>query len=345
MSPTPDRHPGTLEEERLRLTYDEGKTADVPGDVVFDGTSFSMRDATGAFNPRLAGTLWKVDGGDLAPLNDGRGVILTHSDGVQKALIKRNGGNLEITVYGTDAQALYKNTRAEVTQLGGNDDSVYFRIQNSDDDVCAEVYGDKSARFYGPLTQGNAGSLASAPDSFAQGTDNSAEGDASHAQGVASRATNHTQHAWAGGCLAEAGDAQASHVVLRGATPGVAVGEEIELHFGAAGTDRLGLPPRAWNILIEAVASSGDDRMCIKQMLLAKSWIGPLFRAGFSVSAFGMQEKLYTEDATSWTLRVAAIPFPTNQTRMGVLFCTGASQAAVNVVCNIRMIEINEPGH
>lgn len=55
MSPTPDRHPGTLEEERLRLTFDEGKTAEVPGDVVFNGTSFSMRDAEGLFDPRSGG--------------------------------------------------------------------------------------------------------------------------------------------------------------------------------------------------------------------------------------------------------------------------------------------------
>lgn len=52
---TPDRHPGTLEEERLRLTSDEGKTAEVPGDIVFTGTDFSMKDAIGVFNPRSGG--------------------------------------------------------------------------------------------------------------------------------------------------------------------------------------------------------------------------------------------------------------------------------------------------
>jgi hypothetical protein len=58
-----------------------------------------------------------------------------------------------------------------------------------------------------------------------------------------------------------------------------------------------------------------------------------------------MQERLYTEGAATWTLRVEAIPFPTNQTRMGLLFCGGTSDTVINVVCNVRMVEIDEPGH
>jgi hypothetical protein len=51
MGRTPDRQPGEALEEKLVL-QDEGLTADNPGEMVFDGTDFQMRDATGIFNPR-----------------------------------------------------------------------------------------------------------------------------------------------------------------------------------------------------------------------------------------------------------------------------------------------------
>lgn len=51
MAQTPDRSPGPRIEEKLTLT-NEGEVADAPGDVVFNGTSFVMRDATGTFDPR-----------------------------------------------------------------------------------------------------------------------------------------------------------------------------------------------------------------------------------------------------------------------------------------------------
>ena len=53
MARTPDRTPGVREEEKLRLTTEEGQTADSPGEIVYTaGGAFSMRDATGAFDPR-----------------------------------------------------------------------------------------------------------------------------------------------------------------------------------------------------------------------------------------------------------------------------------------------------
>jgi hypothetical protein len=55
MPRTPDRTPGRRYEEKLTLTND-GLTADDPGDMVFDGTDFSLRDATGPFNPRTGGS-------------------------------------------------------------------------------------------------------------------------------------------------------------------------------------------------------------------------------------------------------------------------------------------------
>lgn len=55
MPVTPDRSPGPRIEEKLTLTND-GYTADAPGDMVFDGTSFKLRDATGEFDPRTGGS-------------------------------------------------------------------------------------------------------------------------------------------------------------------------------------------------------------------------------------------------------------------------------------------------
>jgi hypothetical protein len=56
MPQTPDRSPLPRYEEKLILT-DDGYTADNPGEFVFDGSSFSMRDSVGVFNPRSGGAL------------------------------------------------------------------------------------------------------------------------------------------------------------------------------------------------------------------------------------------------------------------------------------------------
>jgi hypothetical protein len=51
MARTPDRVSGPSLEEKLVLS-DEGQTADSPGEVVYNGGAFSMRDSTGPFDPR-----------------------------------------------------------------------------------------------------------------------------------------------------------------------------------------------------------------------------------------------------------------------------------------------------
>lgn len=52
---TPDRFPGPLEDEELRLTPDASDPA-VEGAVKFNGTDFRMKDASGVFNPRTGGS-------------------------------------------------------------------------------------------------------------------------------------------------------------------------------------------------------------------------------------------------------------------------------------------------
>lgn len=60
MGRTPDRQPGEALEEKLVLV-DDGLTADNPGEVVYRAGSFSMRDSTGAFDPRSGGAGFDED--------------------------------------------------------------------------------------------------------------------------------------------------------------------------------------------------------------------------------------------------------------------------------------------
>lgn len=56
MGLTPDRSPGPRTEEKITLV-DDGYTADVPGDMVYDEATgaFVFKDDTGSFDPRTGG--------------------------------------------------------------------------------------------------------------------------------------------------------------------------------------------------------------------------------------------------------------------------------------------------
>lgn len=54
MAKTPDRFPGERLEEKLKLS-DDGLAADAEGEIVYAGGAFSMRDSSGAFDPRSGG--------------------------------------------------------------------------------------------------------------------------------------------------------------------------------------------------------------------------------------------------------------------------------------------------
>lgn len=55
MPTTPDRYPGTREEDELQLIGNVGDPA-TAGGVKFDGSDFRMRDNAGVFNPRTGGS-------------------------------------------------------------------------------------------------------------------------------------------------------------------------------------------------------------------------------------------------------------------------------------------------
>lgn len=67
MPTTPDRFPGTREEDEIVLES-SGDPPSGPGAMKYDGTSFQLQDASGTYNPRSGSSLlgkvvFKADGG------------------------------------------------------------------------------------------------------------------------------------------------------------------------------------------------------------------------------------------------------------------------------------------
>jgi hypothetical protein len=185
---------------------------------------------------------------------------------------------------------------------------------------------------------------AAGTESLAQGNQCVSSGNSSHSHGIAADSTNHSQDAWASGCFYVAGDAQASHIVLRGVTPGIARNEEIELKIGEVCDGAVWLQAtRAYMLVLECVAISATDQWCAKQIVLGKTSIGALFRAVFVVTESGKQEVLASSGAKDWSMAVKPISYPTNQTRMGITFKSGSTKAVIRVACNLRMVEIATP--
>ena len=187
---------------------------------------------------------------------------------------------------------------------------------------------------------------AGGPGAHAEGVDTFADGNGSHAQGISSYAGNTGQEAWASGCFSDVGDSQVTQTVLRGMTIGTAPGEEIELLLGPEGDEKLIFQDtHTYAIFLECVATSGNDRFCLRQMVLANASTHPIFTWHFNILGIGTQEVLSTGLGVDWALRVASIYVPPSMghpagSRFGVLFNTGASQVEVSVVCNVRVVEV-----
>jgi hypothetical protein len=87
---TPDDLAGGLTDADKLLLNNAGETADNPGEAVFDGTNFVMRDNAGPFNPRTGGASFdekvKVSANDTttdylgAKVVAGTGVTITEKD-------------------------------------------------------------------------------------------------------------------------------------------------------------------------------------------------------------------------------------------------------------------------
>ena len=104
----------------------------------------------------LSALLWAALTGAVKPTTDGDAVRLYHSDGVQYVEIGRTSGNFHITVGGTDAQAAYLNCKHRQVQLGGSSTAEKWAVSNAGDSAIVELYGDKTAKFFGSVThEGN----------------------------------------------------------------------------------------------------------------------------------------------------------------------------------------------
>jgi hypothetical protein len=88
------------------------------------------------------------------------------------AVLNRTGGNFAISVYGTDACALYHNAKIGMWQLGGISTSQYWQVQNGIDSACFTIYGDRTWKFYGNGTMFGDYDLAPSVDNQGElGTD------------------------------------------------------------------------------------------------------------------------------------------------------------------------------
>jgi len=88
---------------------------------------------------------WATGAGYLKPLTDGQNVRLYHTDGVQHVILSRTAGNFSITVAGDDAQAFYKNSKKEVSQLGGTSENEWWVVSDSSDGQLAKIRANGTA--------------------------------------------------------------------------------------------------------------------------------------------------------------------------------------------------------
>ena len=109
---TPDRSPGPRLEEKLTLTND-GYTADSPGDMVFDGTSFKLRDAIGVFDPRTGGS------GITEAQHEVLDTLTHWLNETNWQEIIRSGGKVTQAIHWTDSGKTLKIREVLVTRSAG----------------------------------------------------------------------------------------------------------------------------------------------------------------------------------------------------------------------------------
>lgn len=183
--------------------------------------------------------------------------------------------------------------------------------------------------------------------SHAEGLQTHADGDSAHSQGMFAFAGQEGQHAHScgpgttSGFTTELGVSQQSVYTLAGGTPGVGVGESVELDFGLTGSllqpdvlnDNMG-----WTIVVTAIA-----RGMIGGVYKAQSFrqmFTLLTDAGVAtLEASGAQEKIGSAAAASWTLVGSATLVPYNHFKL--LFSTGATQSLVRITAKVEVVEIN----
>jgi hypothetical protein len=172
--------------------------------------------------------------------------------------------------------------------------------------------------------------------------------DICHVEGWGAHAIRSTQHVKASGTFSPvsgaAGDAQTSKLVFRGATPGIAANESVELKFSGAGTpaiDEFTLENgKYYAIEIDAVAAqNGGGTMAT----FRTPTVFAAFQEAGVVTVLPTPGPLTNDQnvgagAASWTMSVSAGVGPA---RVVITFSTGAGiTAAVRVVATVRFTEV-----
>lgn len=166
-----------------------------------------------------------------------------------------------------------------------------------------------------------------------------AEGNHSHARGYSSKTTRETQGATAGGTFAVDGDAQTSDLVLRGSTPGVGVGESVELKFGASGTTQMILEDaKAYAFVVTAVIG-GTQAGPVRRSRSIEIKFNARRDGGTTViTASGTTDAYGDVSTATWTLTPTVGVAPD---RIVLTFNTGAGAAsACKVAAKVEFTEV-----
>jgi hypothetical protein len=113
---TPDRSDGPRRE--TKIIFEDAASAENPGELAYDGSSFQMRDATGPFNPRSGGS--GLTEGQHENLD-----TLVHeiAETCWTEVVRSLGRVTDIIVWETSAK-LKKVRETNITRSGGQVDTI-----------------------------------------------------------------------------------------------------------------------------------------------------------------------------------------------------------------------------
>lgn len=172
------------------------------------------------------------------------------------------------------------------------------------------------------------------------GAGNKATAQYAFAAGFRALANKSGQISSAAGAFNVAGDAQTGWMVVRIGTPGVGVGESMELGAGNSADQYIILEDdKAYTIVVSAVARglvSGNPCMqSFRQMFAARRELGTTV-----IAASGVLEQMGDAAASSWTLIASVGAGPD---RFRLTFNTGSTTSAARIVAKVELTEVQNP--
>ena len=185
--------------------------------------------------------------------------------------------------------------------------------------------------------------------STALGADSVATGDDSLASGLGAEASRVGQRAHSSGpggsaldLEAAPGGTQESALTMAGETPGVGVGETVELKLGPApGGPFLFQTEKACAItvtgIVKGIIGGVNNSRAFKQMIVVKKE----GTGSAVITGSGAQESIGTAGAATWTL---AATIGVGPNRLVVTLGAGATTAQMRATVKLEVVEISLPG-